>query len=96
MTPRQIRDANGELWIVWQVTPPMRPRRDADTEPIPISWDHRVTIPETQRPGYSDGWLAFKSATERRRLTPFPKAWEWRSDEELLDLLEQAAPADAT
>jgi hypothetical protein len=28
--------------------------------------------------------------------SPFPKAWEWRSDEELLDLLEQAAPADAT
>lgn len=94
MTPRQVRDAGGELWIVWQVTPPMRPRRDADTVPVSISWDRRMDSPPAQRAGYMDGWLAFKSATTRRRLSPYPKGWEWMSDDELLALLAVAVPAE--
>jgi len=88
--PRQIRDASGEVWIVWQVTAPVRPRRDLDTEPVSIAWGRRLSPPAGLAPGYADGWLAFKSATERRRLSPFPKGWAWRSDEELLELLERA------
>lgn len=93
MTTRRITDADGALWIVWQVTPATRPRRDADTEPIAINWVRKMATPETQRDGYTDGWLAFKSVAERRRLTPFPKGWAWQSDEELLALLEKSMPA---
>lgn len=93
MMPRQIRDASGVTWIVWQVTPPMRPRRDVDTVPVPISWGQSPAQPARLEPGYSDGWLAFKCATERRRLSPYPKGWEWRTEDELLALLEQATPA---
>jgi hypothetical protein len=93
MTPRHIKDANGVLWIVWQVTPELSPRRDADTEPIAIAWGRKLDTPATQRAGYSDGWLAFKCATQRRRLTPFPKGWSWKSDDELVELLARATPA---
>lgn len=93
MNPRHIRDANGVLWIVWQVTPELKPRRADDTEPVAIAWSRKVVTPSTQRPGFSDGWLAFKSATERRRLTPYPKGWSWLSDAELLALLDSASVA---
>jgi len=88
--PRQIRDSTGEMWIVWQVTAPVRPRRDLDTEPVSIAWVRREAAPQLLKAGYVDGWLAFKSANERRRLTPFPKGWAWQSDEELLELLSRA------
>ncbi|MDB4880705.1 MAG: hypothetical protein JWL60_2151 [Gemmatimonadetes bacterium] len=93
--PRQIRDASGEVWIVWQVTDPVPPRRDLDTEPVSISWVRQRSALPALQPGYSDGWLAFKSATERRRLSPFPRGWAWRSEEELLELLQRATPAGA-
>lgn len=37
--------------------------------------------------GMSLGWLAARSATERRRITPIPEGWEDWSDEELLRVI---------
>jgi hypothetical protein len=57
---RQIRDAAGIEWMVYEVNPTSNP------------WAALESLPE----GYRAGWLCFESATEKRRLTPAPAGWE--------------------
>lgn len=57
---RQIRDAAGNEWMVYEVNPAMN------------QWTAIHSLPE----GYRGGWLCFESATEKRRLTPPPSGWE--------------------
>jgi len=38
------------------------------------------------------GWLAFQSATERRRLAPTPQGWQTMTDEQLESLSRTALP----
>ena len=75
MALREYRDAAGTEWRVWQVTPGSMTGRAMVDE-----------MPEELR----NGWLCFQSASEKRRLSPMPRAWENRSDEEL-DVLRRAA-----
>jgi hypothetical protein len=92
---RTVRDAEGVEWVVWQVTPIQPARRDADTEPIAISWMRAVGPAVADSDAYAAGWLAFRSDAERRRLAPFPFDWAVRSDDELR-LLLASAPRAAT
>lgn len=39
----------------------------------------------------SDGWLAFETDREKRRLAPIPEGWMSLTDAELLELLGKAA-----
>ena len=55
-------------------------------------WAVTPLIPE--RP--IDGWLAFESKFEKRRLRPIPSSWESSSDEELQTLLGAALPAPSS
>ena len=57
---RQIRDAAGVEWVVYEVNPMVN------------QWARLHSLPE----GYQSGWLCFESATEKRRLTPLPSGWE--------------------
>lgn len=57
---RQIRDAAGVEWMVYEVNPTTN------------QWAALHSLPE----GYRGGWLCFESATEKRRLTPPPSGWE--------------------
>lgn len=41
----------------------------------------------------SEGWLAFESPAERRRLSPIPPRWEIASESELADLCSRASAA---
>jgi hypothetical protein len=41
----------------------------------------------------ADGWLAFESPSERRRLSPIPPRWEIASEAELADLCARASAA---
>lgn len=41
----------------------------------------------------SEGWLAFESTSERRRLSPIPPRWESASESELADLCARASAA---
>lgn len=50
------------------------------TLPTPVPLDARL----------SNGWLTFKSATEKRRLVPIPEGWTEWSDEQLIRLLRTA------
>ena len=43
--------------------------------------------------GLDGGWLAFESASERRRLSPIPAGWEEASESELERLCRRAAAA---
>jgi hypothetical protein len=42
---------------------------------------------------FRDGWLAFESGTETRRLAPIPNEWRALTDEALGKLSERAEPA---
>ena len=41
----------------------------------------------------TEGWLAFESTSERRRLAPIPPRWEIASESELADLCARASAA---
>jgi hypothetical protein len=41
-------------------------------------------------PELACGWLAFESATEKRRIAPIPEGWTALSDEELASLCARA------
>lgn len=94
MTHRQLRDAQGIVWDVWEVHPTlterrlMKERRAArrDTLQRRRHAELRAQLPATLR----GGWLAFQSTTERRRRTPIPAGWEAFDDAELREVLELA------
>jgi hypothetical protein len=46
--------------------------------------------------GFSDGWLCFECAGQKRRLVRYPNAWRELSDSDLERLLGQALPAPRT
>ena len=43
-------------------------------------------------PEYRDGWLAFQSGNDWRRLAPIPSDWHTLSDGQLRQLLARATP----
>ena len=48
----------------------------------------RIRVPSALQ----DGWLAFQSGKDRRRLTPIPERWVTLDDEDLVRLLARADP----
>jgi hypothetical protein len=71
---RQIRDAAGVEWMVYEVNPAVS------------EWRGTGSLPE----GYRNGWLCFESATEKRRLLPLPDGWQELPTEQLSALLVSA------
>lgn len=89
---RHVRDPEGAEWVVWEVIPVrssllerrgMSPGAEAYAGP-----DRRGEGSRTLK----EGWLAFESGGEKRRLAPVPAGWEACPDEELRALLARAAP----
>jgi hypothetical protein len=103
MTHRKIKDGDGRPWDVWEVYPSAverrmsgefpavkdeRPNRDepSDRGKRERRREVRVLVPaELQQ-----GWLAFQSGSDRRRLVPIPENWATLDEEALLLLLERA------
>lgn len=77
---RQIRDAAGVEWMVYEVNP-------ADA-----AWRLAESLPE----GFRNGWLCFESQTEKRRLMPLPPGWQELSIEQLSGLIGIATLVRAT
>jgi hypothetical protein len=73
---RQIRDAAGVEWMVYEVNPGTN------------QWPSIQSLPE----GYRSGWLCFESAMEKRRLTPPPSGWQNLPAEQLSGLIRSAVP----
>ena len=78
MALRDFVDSRHVEWRVWDITPERM---------------HPATAREMFHGEYADfqeGWLVFESATERRRLAPFPSRWESLPMEQLEGLLARA------
>ena len=58
---------------------------DRDT-PAREKREVRIRVPSALQ----DGWLAFQSGQDRRRLTPIPERWVTLDDAELVRLLARA------
>src|SRR4051812_13607459 len=71
---RSFRDSADASWQVWDVRPTLAERSTV------------VRLSATLR----DGWLAFESDRDRRRLTPVPLGWDTMSDAELRALLRRS------
>jgi hypothetical protein len=78
MAAREFTDSWGTTWRVWDVTPDVM---------------HPITRAEDFMTKLHDGWLAFESATEKRRLpAPYPHDWPDYTLAQLEALCQRAAP----
>jgi hypothetical protein len=78
MSVREFTDSENVIWRVWDVT---------------TAQMHPVTKNEDFMGDLADGWLAFESATEKRRLAaPYPAEWATMPIPEL-EALCRRAPA---
>jgi len=78
MSVREFTDSKNVVWRVWDVT---------------TAQMHPVTKNEDFMGDLADGWLAFESANEKRRLAaPYPADWASMSIPELEALCQQAPP----
>ncbi|MEO5815414.1 MAG: hypothetical protein ABIT20_09060 [Gemmatimonadaceae bacterium] len=76
---REFTDSRGVEWRVWAVTP---------------AHMHPITRGEDYMDKLQDGWLAFESASEKRRLeTPYPTDWQTAPLAQLELLCRRASPA---
>ena len=79
---------------MWEVYPSAVEQRMSGEYPAvpngdgsaPEKREVRIRVPS----GLQDGWLAFQSGTDRRRLTPIPERWVMLDDDELVRLLARA------
>ncbi len=78
MAVREFTDSWGTEWRVWDVTPEVM---------------HPITRSEEFMKNLQDGWLAFESKTEKRRIaSPYPTDWVKFSLKELEELCNKAVP----
>lgn len=81
---REVRDADGVVWNVFDVFPIERQLAPGRPTPTRLA------------PEMASGWLAFQSESgERRRVVPAPPGWEQLGDPGLLALLATATSAPA-
>ena len=75
---REFTDSRGVEWRVWAVTP-------AHMHPITRGEDYMEKL--------QDGWLAFESGSEKRRLeVPYPSNWQTAPLPVLEELCRRASP----
>src|SRR5439155_15731288 len=95
MPHRMFRDDHGEVWDAWDVHPTAIERRLTPSVPGVLApgqerrhrQESRVLVPRD----LEQGWLAFESRREARRLAPVPDGWSEMSDDELVRLVRSAA-----
>ena len=105
MPRRSFRSSAGVEWQVWSVIPGQvrederrhgYDRRSPDPV-IRYKGTERRAGDDRRRHQHSPvlpltGWLVFDSPGERRRLMPFPPAWETRPADDLERYCERAVP----
>jgi hypothetical protein len=79
---RRFHDGS-RMWSVWEVTPELL---------LDMGVAHDALADDLR-----DGWLCFKTGTERRRFSPLPAGWYHLSDAQLGALCQRAAvvPGDS-
>lgn len=78
MAVRDFTDEHGKAWRVWCILPEA-------IHPVTRAEDYLADC-------YQLGWLVFETATggEKRRLCPYPRAWETADEAELRSMLAQS------
>lgn len=96
MPLREFRDEGGRLWQVCNVQLDAIERRSGrERRSRPRGGVDRRRRRQSRivvAPRYRAGWLVFDSGGDRRRLAPIPPGWEYRTVEELRELLHDAEP----
>jgi hypothetical protein len=96
MTHRKIKDEEGRAWDVWEVYPSAVEQRMSGEYPTVPQSDGSLTEKREVRirvpSALQEGWLAFQSGKDRRRLAPIPMNWIALDDGELIRLLGRADP----
>jgi len=89
MPHRTFCDSLGRLWDVWSVTPTRIERRTTPTS-VEIDRRERDEPRAVVDPEWVDGWLAFQTSGEKRRLAKYPAEWADLDAEHLERLCEAA------
>jgi hypothetical protein len=96
---RTFIDPKRVTWDVWEVAPTSPERRSGavDRRHRSRGTPGRRQILDISRVrvsgAYAQGWLAFESRHDKRRLAPVPDGWEDLDERALCRLVEQARPA---
>lgn len=90
MPHREVADELGRVWVVWEVTPRAIERRRKPDEAGGAGRRERQEPRVVVAAYLSNGWLAFETDHEKRRIGPTPRGWESMTDAQLLDLLGRA------
>lgn len=93
MPHRTFRDSRGEEWQAWDVHPSAAERRASERRKgarPSVDRRKRREVRVVLEPELRDGWLAFKSSHERRRLAPIPENWTELPDHALAALVQRA------
>ena len=96
MPHRQFTDSKHTTWEVWDVEPSHAERRAkaADRRRSARTSGERRRGEDTarvrMRSELSNGWLAFESKHDKRRLAPIPSGWEALDESALERLCQQA------
>ena len=94
MSHRSFIDSSGRSWDVWSVQPDNIERRE-DAQPAAKPPVERRSRREYRVPlgrKWANGWLAFETKGERRRLAPIPTNWLELEGEGLDELCRAATP----
>lgn len=80
------------MWQVWTVHPSFAERRQGKPAPTSLRLDRRRRKEPRAPIGsqWTNGWLAFETAGEKRRLAAYPEDWETLTDEALEALCRDA------
>jgi hypothetical protein len=99
---RNFRDDDDQEWTAWDVIPSWGERRRGErrstgAEGPPATGDRRSDdrrrrsgIRIALTPRLANGWLAFESSDERRRVAPIPAEWHLMTEEQLRALWREA------
>jgi hypothetical protein len=94
MAHREFTDSQGIQWEVWTVFPEYAERRRQTKPGKTPAVDRRARSEFRVQIGseWANGWLCFKSDTEKRRLAPVPDRWSEMPSEDLERLCRSAKP----
>ena len=82
---REFVDEIGAIWRVWDVKPQARTTPGREVQAVSNS-----DGPRHVAAGWGQGWLAFQSDVETRRLRPIPGRWEITGEHSLRKHLRNA------
>ena len=92
MAHRVFRDSSGRRWDVWNVKPSVFERRRDVAPAIPPAEERRRRHQARMKVSaeWVNGWLAFQTLGEKRRLADYPRDWMEVGDDALEQLCDRA------